>query len=280
MKTKIVAATVVLLLLGLGVPPVGAVSYEIAPGGTYSVSVVLKKPSYLRLSEGGWEVRVYFYSGSSNYCTGSWTQFGGQWMYSGWWDHRHIGGDWTDTTEMKSVNISVGIVSLPRPDEDKKRGMGDIPVGSTVKFRVRFIIRDINATFSGGEEAETGYVIFYVSGSPFQYPYELDQYGQYHISTSELDAKIDRDSAGRWRLIIDKDMTAYVSESAPSSDVLVVSDPLEINLKSSAPPEPTYQLPQEIQLTGGVLTILVTVGVVVYLGFRKKESEEEMLPEY
>jgi len=280
MKTGIIVAGAVLLFLGLSVPSVGAVSYEIAPGGTYSVSVTLKKPSYLRLTESGWEVRVYFFSGSTNYCTGSWTQFGGQWVYSGWWDHRHIGGDWTDTTETKSVNISVGVVSRPRPEEDREHGMGEIPLDTTVKFRVRFIIRDIKATFSGGTEAETGYVTFYVGGSPFQYSYQLDQYGQFHISSEGLDAKIDQDSAGRWRLIIDKDMSAYVSETAPSSDLLVVPDPLEINLKSTAPPEPTYEIPEMIQLTGGVLTILVSVGVVVYLGFRKKETEEDLVPEY
>jgi len=280
MKNKIAVALAVFMALVLSVSSVGAASYEIAPGGIYTVSVVLKKPSYLRLPEGDWEVRVYFFSGSSNYCTGSWTQFGGQWVYSGWWDHRYRGGDWTDTTETKSLSISVGVVSRPRPQEDKEHGMGDIPIDTTIKFRIRLIIKNIDATFSGGTETETGYVSFYVGGSPFQYPYQLDQYGQYHIDSEGLDAKIDQDSSGRWRLIIDKDLTAYVSESAPTTGILVIPDPFEINLKSVAPPEPTYEIPEVIQLTGGALTILVSVGIVVYLGFRKKEMEEELAPEY
>jgi hypothetical protein len=90
---------------------------------------------------------------------------------------------------------------------------------------------------------------------------------------------MDKDARGRWRLKIDKDLVAYVSETAPLTDTLVVLDPLEINLESVVPPEPTYEIPEEVGLAGGALVVLISIGIVIYLGFRRKE-EEEFIPEH
>jgi hypothetical protein len=282
MKTP-ATLVVVLLVLMLNVQGVGGARYEIRPGGSYTVEVTLEKPSYLRLPEGDWEVRVYFFDGRNNYCTGSWSQLGGSWMYSGWWIHRASGIDWTDTSETKELSISVDVVSYPRPEEDKLQGMGDIPINASVDFRIRLIIKNIKAIFPGeeGEEIpESGYVTFYVGGSAFRYPFTTDPvYERYFIFGEGLWAEIDRDYRGRWRLKIDKSLSAYVSEAAPETDTLVITEPLEINLQSVAQPEPTYEIPGELGLAGGTLVILTSLGIAIYLGFRRRE-EEEFIPEH
>jgi hypothetical protein len=259
----------------LALPPASAQSYVIAPGGTYTVQVTVRKTPYLKLREGEWEVRAYFYDGTVNYCAGEWTEYG----YSGWWKWRYKGTDWTDPSEMKTVSVRVSVVPRPRDPVDKDRGMGDIPLDADVSFRIRLIVRDINPEFSAGGEAESGIVTFYIGGYMFQYPYTKDEYDRYYISSDGFEGKIIQSQTGEWRLVVDLDLTARVREDAPKSDTFVIPEALNLTIQSAAAPEPELVLPETVQLGGSILAVAIPAGVALYLAFGRKSGEPE-IPQY
>lgn len=267
-------ALFVLALLLLSVPSIAASTYIIAPGGSYTIRVTVKKTPYIRLREGDWEVRAYFYDGTTNYCTGNWTDFG----YSGWWQHRYRGDDWTDSTETRTVNVGVQIVPRPRPEIDKQHGMGDIPLNTNVSFRIRLIVHDVQPEFPD-PEAESGLVTFQIGGYPFQYSYTRDDYGRYHISGQGFEGMIDRSTTGEWRLMVDLDLSAYVTEDAPTTATFTISQSLNLTLQSTAAPEPTLTLPDKVRLVGSVIVIIIPVGIGLYMALRRK-TEELPVPEY
>jgi hypothetical protein len=210
---------------------VTAQQYTIKPGGTYVVNVTVRKPAFLRLEENSWEIRAYFFEGLNCYNTGSWQQLDNARIYDGWYKHRFEGNDWTDASEEKSINITVSIVDYPRPSEDQ---MDEIPVGGIVKFRIRSIIYlDGEPVFDVPEEAGAGWIYFTIGGTSFQYPYvkELDHY---LIRSEVFQGRIDQSAIGEWRLILDKDLIASVSENAPETEIFTIPDPIELNL-SPAP---------------------------------------------
>lgn len=274
-RTPLLAAAVIVLLFL--VTPLTAGLYEIRPGGTYTITLTVKKPSYVRLTEGNWEVRVYFYKGNDCYNTGTWWQSGGDWIYSGWYAHRFTGDDWTDTSEERLINIPATIVSYPRPTVDVGHGMREIPVGTAVTMRIRLLIKNINPIFSGDVDAESGFVSFTIGNTYFQYSYTQDQYGDYNLQAEGFEASIDMDSTGEYRLLVDMNMSSPVSEQALPSDVFIIPEPLELALSSSSKPEPAFELPTEIKLIGGGMVLVVVVGVVMYMGLRKR-GEKELFP--
>jgi hypothetical protein len=243
-----------------------AYSYSIKPGGEYTVNVVIKKPPFLRLKEDSWEVRAYFYEGLNCFNAGRWTEIG---IYDGWWKYRYKGGDWTDPEETRTVSITVRVVDYPRPPEDR---MAEIPVDGSVRFRIRTIIYlDEKPHFAGpeGEESEAGRMFFLVGGVSFQYQF-VKRDDEYLLEGFE--GKVDRSAAGKWRLIVDKDLRATVSMDAPGWNVFSV-EPIELNLETAARAEDTLELPSEVKIIAGITTVVVVVGIVVYIAFKKRGEE-------
>ncbi len=269
------------LLLSLAMPSVAADQYTIAPGGTYIVDFSVKKPAYVNLNEGKWQVRAYFFTGTNCYNDGSWWQAGGDWIYSGWYEDRYIGEAWGASPEIKDLTISTKIVSYPRPTADIDHGMSQIPLGGTVKFRLRIIIElDREPIFSGGDETESGVVSFMIGGMTYQYQYKVDFYGDTELVADDLEPmKIDKSSAGVWQLVIDRTLSASTSESAPQSGLLIIPDPLEIKLSSSASPEQAMELPMEVKIVSAITVALVVAGLLAYIGL-KKHGQRDIFVEH
>ncbi|MEW6592407.1 MAG: hypothetical protein AB1305_01785 [Candidatus Hadarchaeota archaeon] len=260
----LVAVCLVLLLPA----PASAQEFQIKPGGQYTASITVKKPSALILYDEKWEIRVYFYDGTSCFSAGSWSDE----FYTGWYQFRYMGDEWLTTPDTRSFTINSVIVSYPRPEVDITNGMREIPIGQSVTFRVRLLIKDIQAVFSGESAGlDSGYVTFKVSGINYTYQYTKDQYGQFHVTGNNFEAKIDTDSSGKWRLLIDKDTPVLVTEQAQSQNLFPVS--MEINLSSSTAPEGSIELPGELKIALSITVVLAVVGAGTYLGLRKKGGE-------
>ncbi|MDI6883948.1 MAG: hypothetical protein QMD00_02240 [Hadesarchaea archaeon] len=272
---------VLLLLLPLGLssaPAATAQQLTIKPGGSYIIRVQVHKPSYVKLPEDAWEVRVYFFVRTNCYNTGSWWQSGSEWIYSGWYNHRIRGEDWSGGPEDKTFNITVNVVDNPRPQEDINRGMNNIPVPGTVSLRARFLIKDINAKFSGPEEAGSGYVTFTVGGTLYQYRYVKDEYGNITITGEGFEAKIDQDFERKWRLMIDQTLSVTVSNDAPSTDLYSMPSPINVNLLTAAQSEPAIELPLEFKIMIGVVVVMAVVAAAAYIALRKRMPAEELGP--
>ncbi len=269
-------AAMLFLLLSLAMPLVGADTYTIAPGGTYIVNFNVKKPAFVNLNEGKWQVRVYFYTSTSCYNDGSWWQASGDWIYSGWYEDRYIGEAWGGSPETKEHNVSTKIVSYPRPAADIDHGMTELPLGSTVNFRLRVLLElDKEPVFSGGGETESGVVSFMIGGTAYQYQYTVDFYGDTELVTSNPEKmKISQSSSGVWQLTIDRTLSASTSESASKSGIFILPDPLEIDLASSASPEQSLELPLEVKIVSGITVSLVVAGLVAYIAMKKHGGGE------
>ncbi|MEM3401950.1 MAG: hypothetical protein QW179_00335 [Candidatus Hadarchaeales archaeon] len=264
MRIWIVPAAV-FLLLSLAPIVMAQGTYDIRPGGDYTVHLSVRKPSYVILRDGQWEVRAYYYSGTSCFSDGSWSEG----FYTGWYQHRVIGDEWLGSPEEKSLVIHTKVVSYPRNPEDIAQGMREIPIGQSVTFRLRLIIKNINPVFSGGAGEEAGYVIFSLGAATFQYQY-TKVYDDYVLQGPKLPTKINLDSAGKYRLVIDKDMTANVSETAPERADFYVDEPIEIDLVSTSRPEEPIDLPAEVKLTVAGVSIAAAVGAGAYIVLSKK----------
>ncbi|MFN4133148.1 MAG: hypothetical protein ACK4GQ_02125 [Candidatus Hadarchaeales archaeon] len=265
MKLWIVLAALLLLLSPL-VQAQG--SYNIKPGGDYTVHLVVRKPGYILLRDEQWEVRAYYYSGTSCFSDGNWS--GG--FYTGWYQHRVIGDEWLSTPEEKNLVIITKVVSYPRDQEDIAQGMREIPIGQSVTFRLRLIIKNINPVFSGGAGEEAGYVIFSIGAATFQYQY-TKEYDDYVLQGTKLPTKINLDSAGKYRLIIDKNLTANVSEDAPARADFYVDEPIEIDLVSASRPEQPIILPDEVKFTVAGISVVAAVGVGAYVALVSGKKE-------
>jgi hypothetical protein len=240
--------------------------------------VNVKKPTTLRLYTDQWEIRAYVYSGLNCYTTGGWWQSGNDWIYSGWYEHRFTGDDWTLEEETRTFNIRASVVNVTRSETDKSHGMEDIPVGSYVTLRIRLLISDVSPTFSGETSEGSGMVSFTIGGTTYRYPYLVDQYGTIMLSgQSNLNAQISQDTTGEWRLVVDLDSQILVTNQAESQGTLYIPSTLEVNLSSFSAPETSYSIPQELQIALSFVVVLAAVGAGAYLGLRKKG--EELPPE-
>ncbi len=263
-------ALLFLIMATRAAPPVAAQQNSIRPGGSYTVTAQVYKSAGVRLVEGEWEVRAYFYSGTNCFNTGSWWQSGSEWIYSGWYDHRYSGDSWTGESGDKTFNITTQVVNSPRPQEDKNHGMTDIPIGSSVTLRARLLIKDINAKFTG---EDAGNVVFTIGGVQYQYPFQKDQWGDIWISGEGFQARIDQDYQGVYRLLIDQSTPVSVSNDAPSSGTIIVPS-INLNLTLMSPPEPGHELPFELKVIIAVVVVMAVVGAVVYLALRGRGAEE------
>jgi hypothetical protein len=272
MKGRILTLVVLFFLLPLlCAPTIGAQRYSIKPGGSYVVQVKVEKPSFLRLMESAWEVRAYFYDGINCYNAGHWTPLG---IYDGWYKYRHWRDDWTGADEQRTVRITVRIVDYPRPPEDR---MDEIPVGGTVKFRIRTIIYlDAEPVLSVPGEAEAGAIYFTIGGIRFHYPFTR-AFDDYLIRGERFEGRINLSAAGKWRLIVDKDLMASVREEAREIDVFIIPDSIELNLMPAARLEDAYVLPFEVKVIAGIITIMVVAGVIAYMVLKKRGEEELFL---
>lgn len=257
--------------------PVAAQQNSIRPGGSYTVTVQVHKPAGVRLVEDGWEVRAYFYSGTSCFNTGTWWQSGSEWIYSGWYDHRYKGDSWTGEPEDRTINIFTQVVPYPRPQDDKTHGMADISVGSSVMLRTRLLIKDINAEFVG---EETGTVTFTIGGVQYRYQYQTDEWGNITISGEGFQASIKEQSykPGTYDLRIDQDMSVSVSNDAPSSGTIIVQSPINLNLALLSPPESGFALPFGLKVIIAVIVVMGVVGAAAYLVLKGREKEEAPPP--
>lgn len=194
-KAALLLPLILVILLSIP-PPASADQFSVAPGGSYTVIVNIKKPATLRLYEEKWEIRAYLYNSTSCYTTGAWWQPAGssEWIYSGWYEHRFTGDYWVEQEETRTFNIRISVVNYPRSDEDKAKGMDDIPVGSTATLRIRFLIADIQPTFSGDPGEGSGMVSFTIGSVSYRYPYTVDQFGDIDISGQGLSAVISQDT--------------------------------------------------------------------------------------
>lgn len=272
MMKRLMILTIGLLILLLSSSSAQAQPYTIKPGGSYTVHLIVRKPPYIILRDQQWEVRAYYYSGMSCFSDGAWS--GG--FYTGWYHHRIIGDEWLSTPEERSLAIFTKVVSYPRNPEDLAQGMREIPIGESVTLRIRLIIKDINPVFSGGGEEESGYVFFSIGAATFQYQYTKRD-GDYVLQGTKLPTKINRDRAGRYRLLIDMNLVAKVSEHARERDDFYVDEPLEISLVSASRPEEAVELPAEVKFGVAGAAIVAVVAIGAYLGLSKKG--EATIPE-
>jgi len=276
-KATLLLPLILVVLLSLPAP-VSADTFEIKEGGSYLVLVDITKPLNMRLYEGTWEIRAYFYDGTNCFTVGDWWQPSGStdWIYSGWYDHKIIGDDWGPESSTRTFQIPVTIVSHPRPAEDKSHGMQDFMYGQSATLRLRLLIQDVKPTFSGSTSEGSGSVSFTVGGVSYRYTYQVDQYGDINLSGQDLvNAKLDYDtSSGEYRLVIDHDdVGATFDEQAQSTDTFIISTPLYVNLTSFTSPEATYTVPPDLQIVLSVVSVLAAVGAGAYLGLRKKSEE-------
>lgn len=271
----------ILLLLGLSSAPVAtAQALVVKPGGVYTIYVKVHKPAHVRLPERSWEVRVYFYEGTNCYNTGSWWQSGAEWIYSGWYEHRYIGDEWYGEPQDKTLTITATLVGNPREEEDITHGMNNIPVPGSISLRARLVIKDIGAEFTPIGDGGSGYVTFTIAGISYQYQYTQDEYGDITITGEDFEADINERSyePGVYDLRIDQTIGISVSDDAPSTNVFQMPSPINVNLISSSQVEPSLDLPFELKVAIGIVTVMVVVGGVAYLGFRGRKPAEEELP--
>lgn len=126
----------------------------IQPGGTYDIKVKVTRPSGMELPAWGtagdqkWEVRVYFYETSSPwscFTEGDWSEIGGSYLYSGWWDDRTQGGSWTSSmSDTREFTITAQVVDKPRANPSAPDGSAtynEIPVDGEVNLKAKLRLR-------------------------------------------------------------------------------------------------------------------------------------------
>lgn len=270
------AALICLAVISHTTPPLAAQEVSaIRPGGSYTISVQVRKPTYVRLEEGKWEVRAYFYSGMNCYNTGSWWQSGSSWIYSGWYAHRVKPPTWSGEPEYMTFSISTQVVNYPRPSDDISHDMNEIPIGDYIKLRVRLLIPDINPKISGG------YVTFTVGGTQYTHKCQEDQYtpGEYTIQEGDLNARVDKDYQGKYRLIIDQTIPISVENNAPASGTITITSPLNLALSAAAAPPPSYEIPFFAKAVISVVVVIAIIAAAVFLALRGRTGESlESLP--
>lgn len=247
----------------------------VAPGETYTITARITKGG-IPLPAACWEIRVYFYSGSSCFneiVDGSKVEQGAaRWyspnstteLYSGWWQDRYpeYGSKYAEawpTPDTRDFTIPVRIVSKPRDPYDTHpiiaplSAMEELPEpGVTIKLRARFKIKDIRPTFDSTDNTIDFYLgDNYFDNVPFTYSAEYDSWS---IRGTYGYGSIGEDSANPGKYDIDFDATAIgIAVGASSGSGL----PL-------------------IPIVGALVVLLVVVAVVVVL--KKRGAAEVPLP--
>lgn len=247
---KIVLVGLAIFLIALLQPPVGAQFDRIKPGGTYTINITVNKSTFVNLGADTWEIRAYFYSGDSCFNTGSWSEYGGAWIYSGWWVHRVQPDTWGATPETKTFSIQVAVVSRPRSAEDIQRGMTEIPIGEYVTLRVRLLIKEIK------HEVRGNYVWFKIGGVEYLYLFEDIGYNRLKLKTEEFDAYVDKDDD---RLVFNRDHSILVDNAALPSGTITVLSPISVALRSAGGEIAPYEIPFAYKV---LIAVIVAVGVV------------------
>jgi len=172
---------------------------QVRPGGTYTVSVTLRKPEGMTLDKGTWEVRAYFYSGTNCFNVGEWWQPEGStdYLYTGWWTPRYPANGakyseaWASPNEKTLPGLVVQILS-----ENVSRGgnkMRPPADGESVTLRVRLRLKNIDF------QKKDNYVEFRMGGKTYRPRIErqsgstiyLERGGKLDITTDELDVDYD-----------------------------------------------------------------------------------------
>jgi len=265
MVRKIVLVGLVVFLLALLQPPVGAQPDRIKPGGTYTINVTVNKSPFVNLEADKWEIRAYFYSGTSNFCTGSWSEYAGRWIHSGWWKHRAQPDTWRETPEIKTFSIQVAVVGHPRPAEDIQRGMTEIPIGEYLTLRVRLLIKKIE------HEVRGSYVWFKVGGVEYLYPFEDIGYNRLKLKTEEFYAYVDKDDD---RLVFDQDQPILVDNAALPAGTITVLSPINVGLEAAGGEIAPYEIPFEYKVLLAVIVALGVVGGIVAIVMKGRRPPE------
>ena len=254
----------------------------VAPGGVYTVEVTVQKPSGMSLSK-DWEIRVYVFSDTNYYTTGSWWESGGEWIYSGTYDHRIRNQPWTTPNE-KTFPITIQLVNYPRgsegpaypPDlsenEAKSRGyymdeiLNENGSPKSVTLRTRLIFRNLSPPEFSGDKVK-----FKIADTTYEYKYRKDQYNRYWLKTPDggdvgSGAYLDQVSGtGEWRLNYrSNDVKLIVSENGPTTGTIVVPNPIVIGLEPAGAGLPIWVV--------GVGAGIIVVVLVFVFSKRKKEE--------
>jgi|GEM_PF-3224112 len=224
----------------------------VQPGSSYNIRVRVTKPNDMVLpvwasgeSPPKWEVRIYFYDGLNCYAQGEWTQIGGDYLYTGWWNWRTQGDSWTAAMpSTREFTIPIKVVASPRPSEDIQRGMNEIPVGGDIKLKARLRLRGMTVNFLPDNQ-----LTFTYYGQTYGGAYTQTGTNTYRVGNVYLELS----DAGYYQIDYDT-VKSGIAVSAAAG----------------------LQLPL-IPIVGALVALLVVVGIVVVV-LKKRGGAAEVPP--